>query len=315
MAVADMRKPDDWTIDEIRQVVEVSQQYKAKVYASKFWRMLHHSRAVGTIKGNHLILAHEDRKLLRNISAQHNFVALIESANSGELSRTEAATMVSNEKVTRVPVFSDRVRVGVVGGGRLPLTIGDNTLAPGGYMQVKPDEVILDFEGVIFVENGECLTQWRNPPEELKGWLMVYRGHGDKERIDQDDESEYGSASEQRSAINLVKRAQENGLKTAAFYDYDPWGLVLLNSTLACFSHYVKPDAVALEALLDAKPNFNKSSIAQKQLSRGAFQMLRFEVEPLKKDKYYMDLNSLAVTQECLMANNVKLKLIPLRDV
>ncbi|PMH43239.1 hypothetical protein BCU68_04420 [Vibrio sp. 10N.286.49.B3] len=146
------------------------------------------------------------------------------------------------------------------------------------------------FSRVLIIENGELIVQWRDVvhslPEEWQSAVLVYRGHG----------------KNQKDLPILIECFDSNEVKVGFFYDYDSAGLDMVEQLSNDKHHWIVP-----VQNMELFKGINKSDEFLKQLKQLDSVKKRSVPVSIREHLYYIETNSLAITQEHLINNRCSL--------
>lgn len=275
-------------------------QGKTSTKLTKTWQKIHEEHGVGAT--NHLIggapaisLSDADRKYLQKWILDETGVDPF-SKEQLPTRRTQAASKGRNEKTAQRGVFADMIRVARADGSLINTLNGDAKIPPRCYANIEGDSLILKDEILITLENGELIREWDTLtlPTALQAALLVYRGH-DKE-------------------ASVLKRLikKDPPKLNVGFYDFDPAGILMGLSN--------EHDALLIPAESSQWVQSNKEFTLMNQPGVYWQQITQLNsAKRLANPKVsailaHIEKESIAVMQEHMLAKNVALELVYLKN-
>lgn len=266
----------------------------AKVKRSAVWHEIVSETGIGVRQGANYAFTDEDKEGLRkHILRKLGLDPLFDELETDRLTQSEKAT---NEKLARGTVFGQSLILAATGQATLPLITGEFSLPPFAFLGVPASAI--DISGLaerhlVIIENGSLMTepQRLDLPSPWDNAVLIYRGHGDDAK-----------ALKQIMATHPQDRL-------ALFYDFDPAGM---DMALTVGRGALIVPQMWSELTERCEPNKRDSFYEQaKQLVR-AHNLTK--TPELNNMLSHMEKEKLAVTQEALVSNGIKLMAILPRD-
>lgn len=259
----------------------------SKVKRTVVWQEIVSETGIGTRHGASYEFTAEDIEDLRRHSLRKlNLDPFLDDLETGRLSQSE---VTADEKLARGTVFGQSLILATTGEATLPLVSGALRLPAFAFMGV-PAETI-DIAGLaechmVIIENGSLMTepQRLNLPAPWNNAVLIYRGHGDDAK-----------------ALKSIVAAQPAD-RLALFYDFDPAGMDM--ALTVGRGALIIPETWG--ELTERSPLNKRDSFYEqnKQLIRA---ISLAKTPDLNSILAHMQREKLAVTQEALVSNHVKL--------
>jgi len=256
-------------------------------------RELQATVGVGYVSGRHICFSVQDRVAIESYFSKQINMPLRE-VKLDVRDRVAVASQVENEKWASGTVFESLLNV--ASAKPIPTRHGD-VITPFGCVFSLPLETLdlARIDRVVIVENGAALVHWENVehalPEQYKGALILYRGHG-------------GNQRQMKDLINMLPA----NARLCLYCDFDPAGLNLaINIANGRQFDFATP-ACSHEDMRA----MSKADAYNEQYE--ILTLLKNSNNPVVVDIVNLMLaNRLAITQEKIMANMCSLKTVHIK--
>ncbi len=272
---------------EYTAIQKVLRNRSMSIPINKIWKSISNETGIGDISSNVIRFSASDHKKLREICIDTTGADPLLQNIKG--TRTEVTALVNNEKWTTKNVFEGFIKISA----HAISSHSNNQFkqTPAGTMLYLDFNTIdlSSFTAVVIVENGAAAISWIDfkIPQELKNYIVVYRGH--------DAESRY---------VKEFLNKLPDDISKIGFFDFDPAGIGMAID--------YKVDAILIPEILDKNIlKRNKKDCFEAQINRRPNLEKEIPVRWLKTWKWLTNKeNKCAITQENMLANKIKLKLL-----
>lgn len=266
----------------------------SKVKRSAVWQEIVSETGLGIRQGANYAFTDDDKEGLRKHSRRKlGLDPLFDELETDRLTQSEKA---ANEKLARGTVFGQSLILAATGQAPIPLITGELRLPSFAFLGVPVGTIDiprLSERHLVIIENGSLMTEPHrlDLPPPWNNAVLIYRGHGDDAK-----------------ALKRIMATHPQD-RLALFYDFDPAGM---DMALTVGGGALIVPQMWIELTERCEPNKRDSFYEQaKQLVRA--QNLTKTPE-LNNILAHMEKEKLAVTQEALVSNGIKLMAILPRD-